>query len=291
MSKGFLSSCRLRLNSPQLSAFLDHETAKIDKLVDDQKRLVELLKEKRQAVISYAVTKGLDPNAPMKHSGVEWLGEVPAQWKMARVKNLSLQISKGTTPTTVGADFVETGIRFLKAENISEGKVSVEPEFFISPETHALLSRSNLYAQDVLAVIAGATTGRSAVLTADLLPANANQAVAFIRCRNKDHAVLIDLWLSSAVVQEAIKRASVQSAQPNLAMEDLGNIPIPLPPPPEQTEITTYLGRKMRDLGAFMSNAEVAIGLLQERRSALISAAVTGKIDVRGLVRVEVEAA
>ncbi|WP_207291342.1 restriction endonuclease subunit S, partial [Pseudomonas sp. DP16D-T1] len=94
----------------QIARFLDHETARIDALIEEQQRLIELLKEKRQAVISHAVTKGLDPTAPMKDSGVEWLGEVPAHWVVRRIKHLTEVISKGTTPTTIGEDFQDEGV-------------------------------------------------------------------------------------------------------------------------------------------------------------------------------------
>ena len=265
-----------------IAAFLDRETAKIDALVEEQQRLIELLKEKRQAVVSYTLTKGLAPNVPRKD--VEWIGEVPEHWEVKRIKNLAVLISKGTTPTTVGAEFVQTGVRFLKAENIKGGSVSSEPEFFITPDTHAVLGRSNLREFDVLVVIAGATTGKSAVLTAELLPANTNQAVAFVRCSDAQHAAFVNLWLSSTTVQERIKLTSVQSAQPNLSMEDLGNIPIPVPPPAERLQIFTYLNAELDGLADLEAEANKAIELLEERRAALISAAVTGQIDVRGLV-------
>ncbi|MEY9885570.1 restriction endonuclease subunit S [Bradyrhizobium sp. USDA 329] len=263
--------------------FLHREVAKIDALVSEQQRLIELLKEKRQAVISDAVTKGLDRNAPTRRTGIEGMDEVPTHWEVKRIKHLSAFISKGTTPTTIGAEFVETGVRFLKAENITDGRVSSEPEFFISPETHRLMVRSNLHDLDVLVVIAGATTGKSAVVTEDLLPANTNQAVAFVRCRDKRHAAFVNFWMSTAFVQERVKLASVQSAQPNLSMEDLGNMQIPVPSPAEQTQILDYLDAELGRLDALTGEAAKAIELLEEHRVALISAAVTGKIDLRGL--------
>jgi type I restriction enzyme S subunit len=108
-----------------IANFLDRETDKIDALVAEQENLIALLKEKRQAVISHAVTKGLDPTVPMKDSGIEWLGEVPAHWDVKRIKHLCTIISKGTTPTTVGAEFTWNGVRFLKAENITETGVEL----------------------------------------------------------------------------------------------------------------------------------------------------------------------
>lgn len=264
-----------------IAAFLDRETAKIDALVAEQERLIELLQEKRQAVISHAVTKGLNPNAPMKDSGIEWLGQVPAHWDATRIKKLCSIISKGTTPTTIGAEFTATGVRFLKAENVSESGVLAEPEFFVSEETHQTLGRSALKAGDVLVVIAGATTGKSAVLRPDLVPANTNQAVSFLRPKTREHAHYINLWLTSDTVRAFISLNSVQSAQPNLSMEDLGNIPVPLPPPEELAQILLFLRERTGELTDLVTEAERAIELLAERRAALISAAVTGQIDVR----------
>ena len=267
----------------QIAAFLDRETAKIDELVAEQRRLMELLKEKRQAVISHAVTQGLNPDAPMKPSGIEWLGDVPAHWEVTRIKKLCSVISKGTTPTTVGADFTLDGIRFLKAENITAAGVDEQPEFYISEETHAVLSRSSLQDGDVLVVIAGATTGKSAVLNKELLPANTNQAVSFIRPKENRFSPFISLWLGTHLVRKLISLTSVQSAQPNLSMEDLGNIPFPVPPFRELNEILVFLATETAKFDTLTAEAQRAIDLLQERRTALISAAVTGQIDVRGV--------
>lgn len=266
----------------RIATFLDHETIKIDSLIAEQQRLIELLKEKRQAVISHAVTKGLNPNVRMKDSGIEWLGEVPEHWSVQRIKNLSTVISKGTTPTTVGLQFTSEGVRFFKAENITEAGVMVNPEFFISESTHALLLRSALEPEDVLVVIAGATTGRAAVLDASLLPANTNQAVSFVRLHERSFAPFLAFWMTTQAVKELILISSVQSAQPNLSMEDLGNVPVPIPPQNERMNVIRHLSAESERLDKLTVEGERAIDLLQERRTALISAAVTGQIDVRG---------
>lgn len=266
----------------QIATFLDHETAKIDRLIARQQRLIELLKEKRQAVISHAVTKGLNPNAPMKDSGVEWLGEVPVHWNVGRIKNLALLISKGTTPTTVGGEFLSEGIRFLKAENISEGLVTEQPEFFINKETHIILSRSSLHDKDVLVVIAGATTGKAAVMPNSLLPANTNQAVSFIRLKDKRYAKFVARWMGTNFVLNHVWLNAVQAAQPNLSMEDLGNLPIVIPPAEELAALLEGLSSKLGAFDKLLEKTNTSIQLMQEHRTALISAAVTGKIDVRG---------
>lgn len=266
----------------KIANFLDHETAKIDTLIEKQQQLIKLLKEKRQAVISHAVTKGLNPNAKMRDSGVEWLGEVPEHWKIGKIKNLSSLISKGTTPSTMGSDFEASGIRFLKAENIGKGfYVAPQPEFYISEQTDEQLARSRLHDNDVLVIIAGATTGLSSVMTGELLPANTNQAVSFIRPLKKVYSEYISFWLSTTYAQSNIWQGAVQAAQPNLSMETLGNIYIPIPPEKEAENLVINIKKKLLRFASLIEYAELAIQLIQERRTALISAAVTGKIDVR----------
>ncbi|RKG47749.1 restriction endonuclease subunit S [Acinetobacter cumulans] len=268
-----------RLN---IANFLDHETAKIDHLIEKQQQLIELLKEKRQAVISHAVTKGLDPNVPMKDSGVEWLGEVPEHWSVAKIKHLSKIISKGTTPTTIGGDFVFEGIRFLKAENIGKKPiVNSSPEFFITENVDAQLARSRLQEHDVLVIIAGATTGLSSVLQKELLPANTNQAVSFIRPKETEYAKWISYWLSTHFAQSLIWMGAVQAAQPNLSMESLGNIDITLPSVEEIKTTLDFIDTVLLKIDDLIEKNIKAIDFMQERRTALISAAVTGKIDVR----------
>ena len=266
-----------------ISDYLDYETAQIDTLIDKQQTLIQLLKEKRQAVISHAVTKGLKPDAPMKDSGVEWLGDVPEHWVVCRIKDLSSIISKGTTPSTMGGELIDEGIRFLKAENIGKSEyVKFTPEFYISQKVNDQLARSKLEENDVLVIIAGATTGMASILQKELLPCNTNQAVSFIRPKNPIHSKWIAKWLSIEFSQRIIWMGAVQAAQPNLSMEDLGNIPITLPIGNEVAEIIKVIDIKLETFDRLISKAEQAIQLMQERRTALISAAVTGKIDVRG---------
>ncbi|OOE40873.1 hypothetical protein BZG06_14780 [Salinivibrio kushneri] len=274
--------CPSKIEQQKIAQFLDYETAKIDALIDEQKRLIELLKEKRQAVISHAVTKGLNPDAPMKDSGAEWLGDVPAHWVAGKIKHLAKVISKGTTPSTLGGDFEDKGVRFIKAENVGKSiSVSTSPEFFISEEVDELLKRSRLQESDVLVIIAGATTGKASVITDELLPANTNQAVSFIRPTSSIYSKWIALSMGLSSTQNEIQLTSVQSAQPNLSMEDLGNLSILIPPQSEVSDIIRYLEKSTKKIDILMAESERLMKLQVERRSALISAAVTGKIDVR----------
>ena len=142
-----------------IADFLDVETAKLDTLVEKRRELIEKLKEKRSALISRTVTRGLpceaaravglNPNPKLKPSGIEWLGEIPEHWTESRIRFEAAVVSKGTTPSTIGKQVVEEGIRFLKAENIQDGKVLSEPEFFIDEHTDQLLARSRLKPRDI----------------------------------------------------------------------------------------------------------------------------------------------
>jgi type I restriction enzyme S subunit len=266
-----------------ISSFLDVETSKIDGLVSEQRRLIELLKEKRQAVISHAVTKGLNPNAPMKPSGIQWLGDVPEQWNLARVKFASHRISKGDTPSNFGMEFALDGpVRFIKIENIGEGELIETPKYTIDFDAHKQLARSQLRSDDIVFAIAGATTGKCAIVRPEHLPANTNQAVAYIRPNSYVRPMFLVAWLQNPRLLEAMWEITSKSAQPNLSMENLGNLPIPIPPKVEQDKIVEYIHKIGGGYLTLIVEAERAIELLLERRIALISAAVTGKIDVRG---------
>lgn len=279
---GYMAAIPIIDEQINIANFLDHETAKIDTLIEKQQQLIKLLKEKRQAVISHAVTKGLNPNAPMRDSGVEWLGEVPEHWEVKRIKSLSSLISKGTTPSTIGGEFVNEGIRFLKAENIGKSiVVQPFPEFYITEQVDEKISRSRLRECDVLIIIAGATTGLASIVSSDVLPANTNQAVSFIRPLKSQYSKLIVRWLSTEFAQRIIWMGAVQAAQPNLSMEDLGNIPIVVPPLKELDKIMSSIEDHLAKFDELITKALSAIELMKERRTALISAAVTGKIDVR----------
>ena len=162
--------------------FLDHADRRIRRYIRAKQKLIKLLEEQKQAIIHRAVTRGLDPNVRLKPSGVEWLGEVPEHWEVTRVKHCARMISKGTTPSTEGREILEIGpVRFLKAENIFGGFITDRPLCFIDEKTNVILKRSQLRSGDILFVIAGATLGKVAVIDDSNLPANTNQAVAFVR--------------------------------------------------------------------------------------------------------------
>ncbi|MFZ6735520.1 restriction endonuclease subunit S [Undibacterium sp. Ji42W] len=263
-----------------IANFLDHETAKIDTLIAKQQELIKLLTEKRQAVISHAVTKGLNPNAPMRDSGVEWLGEVPLHWKVASLKYLvSAPIIDGPhlTPTRK-----EEGIPFISAEAVSQGYINFEKKWgYISEEDHQLFSKRYCPQRgDILVVKLGATTGTVAIVETDEA-FNVWVPLATIRTKNDVPSKFVFYLLQSVHVRDAFQVSWTFGTQQTLGLGTLANLSFPIPVKDEALKIVEFIESKIPTFDRLINECEVSYMLLQERRTALISAAVTGKIDVR----------
>lgn len=262
--------------------FLDWANGRLDRAIRAKRKTIALLNEQKQAIIHRAVTRGIDPNVKFKPSGIPWLGEIPEHWEVPRVKQCACKISKGTTPSTEGRLILESGpVRFLKAENINAGRITDKPLCFIDEETNCMIRRSQLAENDILFVIAGATLGKTAVVSGELLPANTNQAVAFIRPSSRVVPTFLELWFQSPRIKELIWLNAVQSAQPNLSMADLGNFVISGPPRNEQQQILDFVEEVTKPISNAITRLEREITLLREYRTRLVSDVVTGKLDVR----------
>jgi type I restriction enzyme S subunit len=260
----------------KIANFLDHETAQIDTLIEKQQQLIKLLKEKRQAVISHAVTKGLNPNAPMRDSGVEWLGEVPEHWEVVPLKHIAnIKYGIGEPPK-----YTEEGISLIRATNIRSGKISNINLVFVNPDDIPANRIIWLEVGDIIVVRSGAGTGDSSIIPKEYEGSIAgfDMVVKPIKCIPTflGHALL-----SNYVRDNQMDLEKARAAQPHLNAEELGGCFILLPPKKEQGEIDQYLMRELSKFDLLMRQVDKASVLLQERRTALISAAVTGKIDVR----------
>ncbi|ESS73586.1 type I site-specific deoxyribonuclease HsdS [Methyloglobulus morosus KoM1] len=262
-----------------IAAFLDRETAKIDALIAEQQRLIELLKEKRQAVISHAVTKGLNPNAPMKDSGIEWLGEVPEHWGYGALSYLS-KIDTGSTPDRGKPEYWNGDIPWLKTGEVNYGLITSAEEYIT--ETGLNNSSARLANEGTLLMAMygqGVTRGRVAILG---IKAAYNQACAAIFLNERLNNEYTQYFFIMAY--DFIRDTGNETSQMNLSSGIISKIKVLLPPIREQLEIVGYLKKQTTNLDFLQTEAKTAITLLQERRTALISAAVTGKIDVRSLV-------
>lgn len=266
----------------QIANFLDHETAQIDTLIEKQQTLIQLLKEKRQAVISHAVTKGLNPDAPMKDSGVEWLGEVPEHWSIPQIGYHS-KVTKltGFEYTNLWRPSIEGSIIALRGFNIQERYLDLSKTEKITEQLSNKLERSKLHEGDIVLPCTG-TLGNAALIQESNLY-HINQNIAKVSIDKKlfkpEFAVL---WMTSLPFRQMIDFNNTSGMQPVLLIGDIRKLPIPLAPLYEQQEIVDFLLLKTEQFDRLIDSAELAIQLMQERRTALISAAVTGKIDVRG---------
>lgn len=267
----------------RIAAFLDHETAKIDNLIEKQQQLIELLKEKRQAVISHAVTKGLNPDVPMKDSGVEWLGEVPVHWDVCAIKNIvSTPITDGPHETP---NFIDEGVSFISAEAISSGVIDFNKQrACISSKDNIRFSKKYTpQLHDIYMVKSGATTGVTAIVETER-EFNIWSPLAAIRCDISSHPYFVLHFLRSSPFQTAIELNWSFGTQQNIGMGVIGNLRITRPPVNEAIAIANHLRAKCSKIEELLNIANSQISLMQERRTALISAAVTGKIDVRDWV-------
>lgn len=264
----------------QIARFLDHETARIDALIEEQQRLIELLKEKRQAVISHAVTKGLDPTVPMKDSGVEWLGEVPAHWEVGSLRRLIKSVGNGTTADQV--DEAEDTVAVSRIETISAGLINFEKVGHVGPQDVAkrfLLNVgdilfSHINSLSMIGNVAIYSGGRPLLHGMNLLRIQPLPSIS---------SEWLLYWLKSKNVrQEVESRAKPAINQASISTDSVRALPALIPPSFEQTQIARFLDYETARIDALIEEANSGVGLLQERRSALISAVVTGKIDVRG---------
>jgi len=272
-----------KVEQVKIYSFLDHETAKIDNLIEKQQQLIELLKEKRQAGISHAVTKGLNTDVPMKDSGVEWLGEVPEHWKVKRIKHFGKVIGGFAFKST---DFTDEGYPVIKISNVSHlnfdwGDSSFLPHNFSFMYKEYLAPNGALIFAMTRPVISGGI--KVALLDNNSAPL-INQRVGFMVVQNQDMAkyILISTQ-SSAFLAHFVNNMTITN-QPNISSEGIESIYLPLPPMNEIKGILHYVGRMQKSYNRLIDNVLLQVSLLQERRTALISAAVTGKIDVRDWV-------
>ena len=265
-----------------VARFLDHETARIDALIEEQQRLIELLKEKRQAVISHAVTKGLDPTVPMKDSGVEWLGEVPAHWVVSRAKNVVSFITSGPRGWSDYID--ESGEDIFLQSGDMDNRLNVlfdKAKRITTPEG-AEGVRTRVREGDVFVCITGANTGRVAVVKELPGISYVNQHLGLLRPQvlSSDSRYL-GYALSSTNCQTYFS-VEQYGLKEGLSLTDLAEAPLMVPTIAEQVALVNSIEEQLSNLDRLSVDAERAAELLTERRSALISAAVTGKIDVRG---------
>ncbi|MFX1825404.1 restriction endonuclease subunit S [Acinetobacter sp. AS5] len=264
----------------KIANFLDHETAKIDSLIAKQEKLIEILKEKRQAVISHAVTKGLNPNVAMKDSGVEWLGQVPEHWLTPRLKQLIKYGSSISYGIVQPGDPLDEGVPFIQTTNISKGIFALEDFQKTSVSIESNYPRSRLEGGEVILGIR-ASIGAAFVVPMSFKGVNLSRGIARIVPNNLLRADFLVWYFKSNAVDQYWGLSKQGSTFSEVSIETVKELNVVIPPLVEQADIAKYLTNESNKFEKLINSAETQKILLQERRTALISSAVTGKIDVR----------
>jgi type I restriction enzyme, S subunit len=262
-----------------IAEFLDRLTAKIDNLIAKKERLLELLEEKRAALVTHAVTRGLNPDAPLRDSGIEWLGQIPKHWEVRRLKFVA-SIQTGFAFSS--DDFVTDGIPLLRIGDITaDGQIDLSDAKFLPVEFITTQPDVVVRTRDIVMAMTGATIGKVGRYPGDA-PALLNQRVCIFRPESLMEHNYLWYVLNSRFYIEHVLLIAFGGAQSNISDTELLDCFIPLPDDDEQREISEYLDGEMEKIMGMATQIRVAIDRLKEYRAALITAAVTGKIDVRG---------
>ena len=261
---------------------LDRETARLDALVAEKERLLDLLAEKRRALITRAVTRGLDPNVPLRDSGIPWLGEIPAHWEVIQLRYLSEDVQTGPFGSQLHAsDYIAGGVPVVNPSQIAHGQIVSDERISVSEETAERLSSYRLGFGDVVFARRG-EMGRCGIVNASQqgwLCGTGSLRVRLNREWIDPHYVV---WIfSDAGAADVLSHESVGSTMNNLNEEILGMTRIPMPPNKEQRAITDFVRRKATRLDKLTTKTQETITLIKERRAALIAAAVTGQVDIK----------
>lgn len=285
-----------------IATYLDRETARIDELVGKKRELIERLKEKRSALISRTVTRGLPADLPpdtlarleeiageklpicsnLKPSGHPWVKDIPAHWKLERLKYVSTLFGRIGFRGYSTEDLVleREGAISMSPSNMVDGEIQLGKCTWLSWEKYHESPEIKIDQNDVVMVKTGSTLGKVAYVKSIPHPMTINPQLMIFKQVSCSRRFLF-YFLVSTVVQDVIPLHNTGSTIPTMTQEGIGKLPLPLPPPPEQRAIAAYLDEETAKLDALVSKVETAIERLQEYRTSLITAAVTGKVDVR----------
>ena len=266
-----------------ISDFLDIKTKEIDDLITNKEKLINLLEEKCQSIITEAVTKGLKPNVKMKNSGVDCIDKIPEHWDIKKIKHISTFVGSGKTPRGGSEIYPESGILFLRSMNVHYDGIRLKDIVHITPEIDEDMRSTRVKPKDVLLNITGASIGRSCIVPESLGKANVNQHVCIIRSDARLIVPeLLSKIMSSDFIMQQILMSQNGSSREGLNFTQVKNLNFPLTRDlNEQIEIANYISVETDKLNSLINTIKKQIKKLREYRQSLIYEAVTGKIDVR----------
>ena len=263
----------------KIANFLDQKTAQIDQAIALKQQQIEKLNEYKQIVIQNAVTKGLDPNAPMKNSGVEWIGNIPEHWDVKKLKYLTSKIGSGITPSGGATTYVDKGIPLLRSQNIHFDGLVLDNVANISLNVHKSMKNSQVKQHDVLLNITGGSLGRCCYNSSND-EMNVNQHVCIVRPNNLIKGEFLNGLMSSEVGQKQIWFFQQGGGREGLNFQNLKNFDFPLPSIDEQKEIIAHIESLKQHFKKSVDNYQTQIDRLKEYKNILINQAVTGKIKI-----------
>lgn len=260
----------------QIADFLDNKFSQIDRYIEKQQQIIEKLKEYKQAIITEAVTKGLDPDVKMKDSGIEWIGEIPEHWETPEIKYIA-RIGSGGTPDRNHPEYWNGDIPWIKTGELQNDIITNVEEYIT--EIGLSNSSAQLFNEDTILIAMygqGKTRGMTALLR---FPASTNQACAALTVTNKD-IITEYLWQCLIGAYHAIRAEASGSGQPNLSATIIGNFHVAMPPLDEQKNIVKYIKSRTTEISVTISQAQNLLNKLTEYKKSLIYEAVTGKLDI-----------
>lgn len=264
----------------QIVSFLDKKTSEIDKTIGKDAQLIELLKEKRTALINHVVTKGIDPDAKMKDSGVEWIGEIPEGWEIRKFSHISDEIVVGYVGSIEKYYTDETGIPLLKTGNVGYGKINTDNLSYVTPEFHLKNKKSQLKPGDIVIARHG-ESGRCSVVPPSIIEANCLNIVVL----KKGKDMLGNFYaylLNSHIIQEHLQSIQGGAVQGVVNTEDIAYLKVFYPPLEEQNKIVSYIDDEITKMDNTVQKIKNKIELMEEYKKSLIHHVITGKVDVRG---------
>ncbi len=269
-------------NQKYISVFLDSKTSQLDQTIEKDKQLIELLKEKRIALINHVVTKGLDKTAKMKDSGIDWIGEIPDAWEVRKLKYLTSKIGSGITPTGGSLIYQDEGIPIVRSQNVHFDGLRLDDVVFIPEDIFMTMTNAIIKKHDVLLNITGASIGRTTFLEDGFEKGVVNQHVCIIR-PNKINYKFLNYILMSDFGQDQIFSVQMGSSREGLNFQQLGTFSILTPSKETQIKIVQYLDKETSKIDQIIKKIEEKITLMEEYKKSLIHHVVTGKVDVRGV--------
>ncbi|MVO09897.1 restriction endonuclease subunit S [Flavobacterium sp. TP390] len=263
-----------------IANYLNKKTQEIDQLIEDKKQLYKLIKEEKTALINQVITKGITSSQNLKNSNIEFIGEIPENWNVKKIKHIVSKVGSGVTPSGGASVYELTGIPLLRSQNIHFDGLRLDDVAYINEDIHNSMKNSKVHSGDVLLNITGASIGRCFYVDETLGEANVNQHVSILRPNNKVLTKYLYYILYSNIGQEQIRKEQTGSGREGLNFEVLKNFQVPLPEISEQESIINYIELHANQMEFRLMKTKKLIDLLTEYRSALISDVVTGKVKV-----------